>query len=568
MLTTLRAAWHAVQRALGNPFVLIGAFAAIAIVSALAAVWIDRNDIPGRVMNRLRVLAGGDAAQSVTWRPVSSHYHELQVAEFPVSRTLIEGGSIAVVGDALLMASPQGQLSYLDARRALHPLNANVPMNMEVLRQHPFYTDPNFRLAALRTLDLLIVPAGEDSYDLFASHDAFSDECIDFVVSQIRLRVQGGVVSADGAWRQVWKADGCLRFSEWGRMLRYPPRSGGRMAVYGDNQILVGVGNYDHVGVPGREPVSQQPDTDFGKLIVVNTLTGAGRRFAIGFRNPQGLLVDRAGRVWETEHGPEGGDEINLVRQGLDYGWPRATYGVDYTSPRTRWPFSDRFGTHDGYERPRMAFLPSIGISNLIEPNLEAFPNWRDTLLVISLRAQTLFVVRLDGDDIVYAEPIPLGHRLRDIAEMPDGSLAILTDGGRLMFVRNANVGDSVPFVVTGLDRLPPPSREEAPQADATPLERGRAYFEASCSSCHGLAGQSETGPPLDGVVGRDIASIEGYGYSQALRDLDGVWTEQRLRAFLANPNDVAPGTAMPALPLHRQAPELIVDYLKSVQHN
>lgn len=552
------------HRALGNPFVLCGVLGVVAVFSALAAVWIDRNDIAGRVANRLRALAGGESSQSVTWRTVSSHYHELQVADFPISRTLIEGGSIAALGENILVASPQGQLTYLDAGRTLHALNANVPMNMEVLRHDPLYSDPNFRLAALRTLDLLVVPTGEETYDLFASHDAFSADCIDFVISQISLRVRDGVVSADGAWRQVWKAEGCLRFSDWGRMLRYPPRSGGRMVAYGENQILVGVGNYDHVGVPGREPVSQQPGTDFGKLVVINTATGVGRRFAIGFRNSQGLLADRQGRVWETEHGPEGGDEINLVRQGLDYGWPRATYGVDYTSPRTRWPFSERVGAHDGFERPRLAFLPSIGISNIIEPNLETFPNWRDTLLVISLRAQSLFVVRLDGDVVVYAEPIPLGYRLRDIAEMPDGSLAILTDGGRLMFVRNADGGEAAPFVVAGLDEIPPPTPEEAPQADATPFERGRAYFEASCSSCHSLAGQSEAGPPLNGVVGRDIASVEGYGYSQALRDMDGVWTEQRLRAFIANPSAVAPGTAMPSLQLHRQAPDLIVDYLKA----
>ncbi len=554
-----------VVQALRNPVALALSVVAFALVSAAVAVWLDRNDVPGRLARQAASMFDRGGPQDLVWRDVSSHYHELKVAEIQVGRAVIEGGSLAEVDGTLVIASPQGQLSYLAPDFSLHPLNAIVPMNMEALRQDERYSNPTFNLAALRTLDLLAAPAANGMTDLYVTHDRFAGDCIEFVVSRITLRAQQGQLTVIGDWADVWTARGCLRFSERGEALSYPPQSGGRMQLLSSEEILVAIGDYEHVGAGGA-PVSMDTSNDFGKLIALNVRTGAARQFALGVRNPQGLAIDASGRIWETEHGPNGGDEINLVREGRNYGWPRVTYGMDYTSPPVRWPDSDAVASHDGYERPRLAFLPSIGIGSIAIPDATAFPNWARSLLVASLRAQSLFVVRTEGDDIVFAEPLELGHRLRDVIVRSDGSLAVLADGGTLLLLRNADSGPTPSAQIAGLEALPAPLPEEAPRADASPVELGQAYFSASCASCHSVSGESGIGPPLNGVVGRDIAGVEGFAYTDALRGVGGVWTEDRLRAFITDPNAIAAGTAMPAPHLRPRGPARIVDYLKTLR--
>src|SRR6202012_2868249 len=123
-------------------------------------------------------------------------------------------------------------------------------------------------------------------------------------------------------------------------------------------------------------------------------------------------------------------------------------------------------GGHDGYTRPRFAFVPSVAPTSIIAPDPNEFPNWSDSLLMCSLRGNTLYVMKTDGDDIVYAEPIPFdGYRLRDVISMPDGSLAILADCGSLLLVRNAEMHRNDPqrIEVKGLSSLPRPLPEEAP---------------------------------------------------------------------------------------------------------
>jgi glucose/arabinose dehydrogenase len=116
-----------------------------------------------------------------------------------------------------------------------------------------------------------------------------------------------------------------------------------------------------------------------GKVVAIDLVTKAARIIASGLRNPQGLLAARDGTIWLTEHGPQGGDEINIVREGANYGWPYVTYCTEYGwRPLRNWPLNPVQGRHDGYERPAFVFVPSIGISNLIQPDSREFPLWRD----------------------------------------------------------------------------------------------------------------------------------------------------------------------------------------------
>jgi len=151
--------------------------------------------------------------------------------------------------------------------------------------------------------------------------------------------------------------------------------------------------------------------------------------YSLGHRNPQGLaLRPGSGQPWLSEHGPRGGDELNLIRKGLDYGWPLATYGVSYSGARIA-----ASPTAPGIEPPKLYWTPSIAPSGLEFYDGQAFPAWRGQLLVGSLAGQRLILVRLNGDEVVAQVDILNGQlgRIRDVRVGPDGLIYLLSDSAR-----------------------------------------------------------------------------------------------------------------------------------------
>lgn len=154
----------------------------------------------------------------------------------------------------------------------------------------------------------------------------------------------------------------------------------------------------------------------------------AGRRGALpsiwsyGHRNPQGLAIHPAtGELWETEHGPRGGDELNYVRRGRNYGWPLVTHGMNYdgtpVSGATEAP---------GLEAPVLHWTPSIAVSPIRFYTGDAFPQWKNQLFLGALARQQLHRLQVEGDRVVHRELLFQGHgRVRDIATGPDGYLYV-----------------------------------------------------------------------------------------------------------------------------------------------
>ena len=153
--------------------------------------------------------------------------------------------------------------------------------------------------------------------------------------------------------------------------------------------------------------------------------------YSWGHRNPQGLAVHPAtGRVWAVEHGPRGGDELNLLKPGANYGWPLATWGIDYSgaiiSPHKSLP---------GMEDPVRYWVPSISPCGLCFYTGDAFPAWKGSLLTGALSADALFRIELDGERYVGEERLIEGRLpyIRDVRQGPDGLLYLVThsdDGG------------------------------------------------------------------------------------------------------------------------------------------
>jgi len=154
--------------------------------------------------------------------------------------------------------------------------------------------------------------------------------------------------------------------------------------------------------------------------------------WSYGHRNVQGLVVDANGRAWVSEHGPRGGDEINLVEGGKNYGWPLQSFGLDYS---TREPI----GKHSvpGMVDPVVAWVPSPAPSGLAWYTGTAFPQWRGSLFSGSLAAMDVRRIAFDAKGkVLRQEKLDIGKRVRDVRQGPDGYLYVLTDEDKSRILR------------------------------------------------------------------------------------------------------------------------------------
>lgn len=211
-----------------------------------------------------------------------------------------------------------------------------------------------------------------------------------------------------------------------------PVHYGGRMALLPDRTMLITVGD----GFNYREK-AQDLSSGLGKIVRIN-LDGSipsdnpfvGKEGALpeiysyGHRNEQGIAVDPStGTIWETEHGPMGGDEVNIIEPGANYGWPIATYGLDYSGAQVS-PFTE----YDGTKQPEKYWVPSIGPSSLAIYQGDLFAGWKGDLLVGALARTALHRLDLENGKIVGEERYLDGERIRDVREGPDGAIYVTTE--------------------------------------------------------------------------------------------------------------------------------------------
>lgn len=212
---------------------------------------------------------------------------------------------------------------------------------------------------------------------------------------------------------------------------------GGRILFLPDKTLLLSLGDgYDykeeaqnlrsdlgkivHLKDDGA-PVQDQSAAPFGQ-----TPTRRMEIFTYGHRNPQGLAFDSTtNTIYEHEHGPRGGDEINVLVGGKNYGWPKVTYGVDYSGL----PISDKVAM-EGTEQPLLYWVPSIAPSGMTFYDKDLFKGWKGSLLVSALAGQQLRRIELKAGKVLLQETFltELKTRFRDIITASDGSIWVLTD--------------------------------------------------------------------------------------------------------------------------------------------
>lgn len=217
---------------------------------------------------------------------------------------------------------------------------------------------------------------------------------------------------------------------------------GSRIAVDPkDGMLFVAIGDRS-TGDP-LPLTAQDTKTYLGKIVHItpegkpapgNPSIGLPEFWTIGHRTPQGLTFAPDGRMWEVEHGPRGGDELNLIQRGKNYGWPVIVHGINY--PGTK--IGDAIVEKAGMEQPRYYWDPVIAPSGLVFYVGNLFPQWKSSVLVGGMASMALWRLELGKDDkVVNEEPLltDLNERIRDVRVFGDGAVYVLTDraNGKLL---------------------------------------------------------------------------------------------------------------------------------------
>ncbi|WP_448662413.1 PQQ-dependent sugar dehydrogenase [Sphingomonas sp. CJ20] len=225
-------------------------------------------------------------------------------------------------------------------------------------------------------------------------------------------------------WRQTPKASGANHF-------------GGRMAFAPSGHLFITAGERQQ-GSPAQDLTKT-----LGKIVRLNAdgsvpgdnpfVATPGARpeiWSLGHRNPYGLFFDPAGRLWESEMGPEGGDEFNLVARGGNYGWPNASNGQDYGGGNI-----PDHAPGDGYVAPLAWWTPVIAPGGMIRYSGSLFAAWQGDAILAGLVSQGLVRVRFTETGAAEVQRIALNQRIREVEQGPDGALWVLEDGanGRLL---------------------------------------------------------------------------------------------------------------------------------------
>ncbi len=280
-------------------------------------------------------------------------------------------------------------------------------------------------------LDICLHPRFAENRTLYLSYSGPGEGGSATVLARAEFRDGGGLRNAQPIFEALPRTSGGLHF---GSRIVFD-RAGLIYVTTGERYQMQRAQRLDDLGgkvVRLRDDGSVPADNPFVGRAPVNGVTARPEIFSYGHRNPQGMAMHPAtGRIWLVEHGPRGGDELNVLKAGANYGWPLATHGIDYSgaaiSPSKSLP---------GMEDPVRFWVPSISPSGLAFYTGDRFPGWKGSLFTGALSNNALFRIELDGERYVGEERllVDLLPYIRDIRQGPDGLIYLVThtDSGGL----------------------------------------------------------------------------------------------------------------------------------------
>lgn len=272
-------------------------------------------------------------------------------------------------------------------------------------------------------LDIALHPAFSDNQLLYLSYSARDKTVAGTEIARAKI-VNGTLQEVQTIFSVEPKTSGRNHY-------------GSRFAFAQDGTLLITIGDrYSFM------QEAQNPSNHLGSIIrirddgsipkdnpFINDPSARPEVFSYGHRNPQGLTIrPDKNQIWSHEHGPRGGDEVNIIRAGANYGWPAITYGIDYGGA-----IISEFTEAPGMEQPVVYWDPSIAPSGMTFYTGSVFTEWQGDLFIGALKATHLRRLELEGDKVTGQEVLlkNLGERIRDVRQGPDGFLYVLTDSAK-----------------------------------------------------------------------------------------------------------------------------------------
>jgi glucose/arabinose dehydrogenase len=404
-----------------------------------------------KVLALILLASSAAFAALVLWRATNAF---VESTPKPSSEEVFEinSGSISVVKKGLfprnqrlvLAISEESNYAYVASRTE----DSLLVLDAESLQQVSLYSIQDLFFSNLKGY------SGQESFifDLeysngalftsFVLSDRKPDTCDIYAIAKAEVHGSGLSKSSE-----VWRSSICRSVVEsdyfW-------PDFTGRMAIT-DSHIYLTAGfssmdmlkeSYPETAMQGVEISIEeelQNNILFGKLTQIEIKSGLSQIFAEGFRSPSGLAISSGQNgdmeLWLADHGPRGGDELNRVTQGGNYGWPYVTLGSSYgLSVSPTLPL--RYHTHEGFDEPVFSWTPSIAPSHLITLDTYAFSpfDWKPSDFVLgTLKDESFYIIRIgNANEVIKSERVAIGHRARDLASSRD-ALLITTDDGMIM---------------------------------------------------------------------------------------------------------------------------------------
>lgn len=456
---------------------------------------------------------------------------DLEAVDVPVARSG-NGGALASFGDDLIVMTHEGGFFDVTGDTAIR-LDVTPPPNgwdamLAFEQANPDYSFAHyyFRFNDIAFFDGLMIVSYTDwvpEQNCYRNSIATAPLGTAQSAAEIRLETQD--------WQVLFSTTPCLQPKRTGQAIE-GHMAGGRFRISEDRTIYLASGDYAIDGNYDPRVLAQDPGQFYGKVIAIDLDTGAFEIASQGHSNPQGIAITDTGDIYVVEHGRRGGDELNRIIAGTDYGWPLVSLGTRYNKLPLQGAIS--YGGHPEFQPPVYAWLPSVAPSSLMQIQ-DFHPAWDGDLLAGTLAGDTLLRIRIVDGRVLFDERIKMDMRIRHVHQHGD-QIVLWTDQKQVVKLSVGQFDASAQFAVAKIDELALTDRQKA-QTEAV---LGR------CAECHSM-GVVEGGnaPALGQVYSRQIAGGD-FDYSAALRGIDGTWTRETLTAYLSDPDAFAPGTGMP----------------------
>jgi hypothetical protein len=327
----------------------------------------------------------------------------------------VGGGALVALKDYLVLGKADKTFSRINIRNweyeddFLPPIETGENLNKSIRYKH--------RELSPRIEGLLY--SNGIFYVSYTRYDVEKD-LIHFVIAKIR--------KSEKKWTTIYDSPGL-------NAPYFTLGLGGKLAITG-NRLYFTCGDFslDRINGLSSDVASQNINLPWGKINYIDLDSGKFHVYTSGHRNPLGLVILQNGLMLATENGPQGGDEINIISEGKNYGWPYKSFGTHYGSfdeYGDALPASKKMAGQ--LEDPIYVFVPSPALSDIIQIS-NFHKKWDDNLLLGSLKAKSLFHVKLDKKRIIFVEQIPINYRIRSLVQN-NNSFFIYTDEGSILKV-------------------------------------------------------------------------------------------------------------------------------------